>query len=203
MCLFIFQNTKPSHWVTILGKPQQQHLTCGVIVGAVTEAPLQGSSQRLKLWCYNIKNTHLKYFSLTLPAWYAFPPLTATEWTDKQRAASQSRSRIWRIKTKSVNASGQLIVFRIYHLGAINAGLKFSAKPYASRIDVEIFHRKWKLRPAGEASGKVRRSPKSVHSWMSGQNFMSILPVVVEIFHSGPKWRTDRPTLPSIAWLKM
>ncbi len=65
------------------------------------------------------------------------------------------------------------------------------------------FTKKQKCQPHGGARGNIRGSPKSVEfilwgTWTSVQNFMAIHPIVVEIFHSGPKWWIDLVTLPSL-----
>ncbi len=53
-----------------------------------------------------------------------------------------------------------------------------------------------KFQPHGGATGKVRGSQTSVGfilwgTWVSVQNFISIHPIIVEIFQPGPKWCTE------------
>ncbi len=83
-----------------------------------------------------------------------------------------------------------------------NSGLRHTETQTHNPTVFEYFIKKQKWQPHGGDRGKVRGSPKSVDfilwaSWMSALNLTAIHPVVVEIFQSGPKRRTNRP------WLKM
>ncbi len=86
----------------------------------------------------------------------------------------------------------------IHSEGGVNVCATFHGNKSNNCCDISL--KKHKCDPHGDTRRKVRGSPKSLGfifwaTWISGSNF---IPIVVEMFQSGPKWWTDRPTFPSL-----